>query len=92
MDICENKDGGNYWGCFGKTHEIPDGKKSPEPFFQNWHCVLPPRAKKIAEAEDREFIRDLRKRRKEAEKQGKKPPERAFRIRAIANAKRIVKA
>jgi hypothetical protein len=92
MDICRNKDGGSYWGCFNKTHPIPEGEKTPGPFFRDWHCILPPKAKKIAEAEDREFIRNLRKRRKEAEKQGKKPPERAFHIRARANAKRMVKA
>ncbi len=89
MDICETKDGGNYWGCFNKTHPILEGEKTPRPFFRNWHCVLPPKAKKIVEAEDREFARNLRKRRKEAEKQGKKPPERAFIIRARAKAKRI---
>ena len=92
MDICEKKDGGNYWGCFSKTHEIPEGEKVPKPFFQNWHCVLPPKAKKIADAEDRDFAKDLEERRKKAEKEGKKPPERSFRIRARANAKRMMKA
>jgi hypothetical protein len=92
MDICRNKDGGSYWGCFSKTHPIPEGEKTPKPFFQNWHYALPPKAKKIAESEDRDFARDLRERRKKAEKEGKKPPERAFRVRAIANAKRMMRA
>lgn len=92
MDICKNKDGGNYWGCFNKVHRVLEGEKKPEPFFRDWHCVLPPKAKKIAESEDRDFARDLRERRKKAEREGKKPPERAFHIRARANAKRMMKA
>jgi hypothetical protein len=91
MDICRNSEGGTYWGCFSKTHPIPEGEKSPKPFFQNWHFVLPPRAKKIVESEDRDFAKDLKERRDQAKKAGKKPPERASRIRARANAKRIMK-
>jgi hypothetical protein len=90
MDICRNKEGGSYWSCFNKAHPIPEGEKASKPFFRNWHCVLPPKAKKIAEAEDRDFAKDLKERRDKAKKAGKKPPERAFRIRAMANAKRMM--
>jgi hypothetical protein len=35
MDICMKEDGGRYWGCFNKTHEIPDGEEKPKPFFRD---------------------------------------------------------
>jgi hypothetical protein len=92
MDIGMKQDGGSYWGCFSKTHPVPEGEKRPKPFFRGWHCVLPAKAKKIAEAEDRDFANNLKERRKKAKEEGKKPPERAFRIRARAKAKRIMKS
>lgn len=89
MDICENDAGGNYWGCFDRSH-FNDIVK--EPFFRNWHYGLPVKARKINEALDKAFKKQLAQRRREAKKLGKKPPERAFRIHARAKAKRTVGA
>lgn len=83
MEIVLNGDGGNFYGCYNKK-----AHGDAVPFFLDWHRVLPPRAKKLKEQRDRAVAKQRRERAIEARKNGKKPPERAFHIRARANAKR----
>lgn len=85
MDICETDAGGNHWGCFNWTHFNALIK---DPFFRDWHYGLPEKSQKMCRALDRAFKKQLYRRCKEAEEQGKKPPERAFVIRGRAKAKR----
>ena len=83
MDICRTDPGGNYWRCFDPSH-------AGRLVTKRWHSNLPPDKKKVAERWDRDAARQRREREKESLKQGKPKPERVFRVRGRATAKRMM--
>lgn len=71
MEICVNRSGGTFWGCYRRALH-PNGESVTE----RWDFNLPPKALKMAEAWRNEFDRYLRAAKKEG-----KTPRRASEVR-----------